>query len=297
MRFPALVSLAMCCSPLAAQFNMDLNSPPSDNLFRDDQLWHGEAANVVPRHAANVSLVQPMRFGLTERLELSTSLAADAFVPNVALKKLWRRNRQRTHFWASKFNVAMATPLVSFAKRRGYDAIADSAGRAPLALSVGHELIYSHAFRNDPNCTRGNEWLVLTASLEVDFGVLLAGDESKQPEYHFLANRTATMVDNGAVARAKLWADWLMGGSFVLHGGVRFYVGSFTKMIACEQQAEVEMFFSKRFSIKGGVMLSQARYTNVDKVLGVMPFADVVFYIGRKKSGEYSLFNPNGIYY
>lgn len=269
-----------------------LNGLRGKEKLRDDVLWHAEGANVVYRGAGNVSLLSASRYGVTEKLELSTYLAEDVARPTVYAKALWMTFNKRW-FVSSRFDIANAYPGLSLAKRFEVERVIRPGADAPLVFEVGHELLVSRAWFTDPNCSDNSAYLILTGGIGLYGGIkCVDGDTLYQPRFHFLANRSETLIDNGFRARLKLWVDGRLTGRIYAHGGIAYHTGFFSKHHAVELQAEGEFFITSRWSAKIGVLTSFAHYEGVDSHAGVWPIVDVTYYFGhRSKAGQSNLFD------
>ncbi len=264
--------------------------------LRDDVIWHAEAANVVYPRAGNVSLLSASRYGMTERLELSTYLVEDVARPTLYAKLLIGVFNKRW-FASSRFNIANAYPGMSLAKRLEVERIIKPDAKVPLVFEVGHELLVSRAWFTDPNCSDNSAYLILTGGIGVYGGIRCAkGDTIDQPRFHFIANRSETLIDKGFRARFKIWADGRITRRLYAHGGLAYHTGFFSKHHAVEIQAEGEFFFNSRLSAKLGFLTSFAHYKGIDSHAAIWPMADVSFYFGkRNKRTESSLFG-RGVY-
>ena len=297
------------------QFNSRFNdqSAKGDSRFthmRDDILWHAESANVVYMGAGNASLLSATRYGLTERMEISTYLVEDVLRPSVYLKVLWNEwvhrsngsrvfqvNNGKKWFLASRFNICNAYPGMSLAQTFKVDRLIGQDDEIPLVFEVGHELLLSRAWYNDPNCSDGSVYFIVSAGLGLYGGFNFSHDvpDLKQLGFHFLANRGETLTGDGFRARLKVWADGVITKRFALHGGLAYHVGTFTHHHAGELQGEAEFFFNSRLSIKGGLLFGWANYTSVDREAGIWPIIDLSYYFGKKHSRSSSLFQ-RGVY-
>lgn len=263
---------------------------------RDDVLWHAESAGVVYEKAGNVSLLSASRWGLTNRLELSTYLAEDVLRPSVYVKALWRVFDKRW-FLASRFNVANAYPGMSLAQGAKVERVIEPEADIPLVFELGHEMLLSRAWFTDPNCSDGSAYLIVSAGLGLyGGGNFSSADDLRQVRFHFLANRGETLTGSGFRARLKVWADGRLTGRVNLHGGIAYHVGTFSSHHAVEIQAEGEYFFSGRWSAKLGFLTSFAHYRDIDSHAAIWPIVDVSYYFGhRSTSGRSSLFK-RGVY-
>lgn len=279
-----------------AQFNENLeaNFGDADALTRrDDQIWSSEAANVVYKKAGNISILSDSRFGMSDRWEISSNLGTDYWVPNLTMKRLFRV-KNKIHYWSFKIKLSTGISGYNFAQKHKYDKIISQDDKIPYVLAGYNELIYSHAFRNDPNCAKDNIWLILTGSLTVDIGLNLKDGTVGQAGYHFLANRSAVLNDWGAYFRAKVWADWLVNSWLVARGGIKYFIGTFNKHHAVELQAEAEAFITSKFSCKLGGLFSVANYTTTKHKTEIYPLVDISYYFGKRKNDrDNKLFDAN----
>lgn len=261
--------------------------------LRDDMLWHAEAANVAYHKAGNVSLLSASRYGVTEKLELSTYLVEDVARPTIYAKRLWAAFDKRRWLVSSRFDIANAYPGMRIAKRKEIERIIRPDAKVPLVFEVGHELLVSRAWYTDPNCSDGSAYLILTGGLGLYAGIKCAdGDTIDQPRFHFIANRSETLIDNGFRARFKFWADGRLPGRVYLHGGIAYHTGFFNKRHAVELQGEAEYFLTSQWSVKAGFLTSFAHYEGISSHAAIWPIVDVTFYFGqRNKAAQGNLFN------
>ncbi|MCQ2204625.1 MAG: hypothetical protein MJZ15_09315 [Bacteroidales bacterium] len=293
------VLLVLSCLDGYSQFNPDLDATKGRRksaTMRDDQLWHHETARTSYRKAGNVSVLTASRVGITERMELSTYLAADFFQPNVMLKCRWNSD-PKLWFFSSRFNIGSAYPGLFYAQKHDKEKFVRREDKLPLAIEFGHELMISRRFSGDVNCTDGSDYLILTASLGTYMGAAFREGSVPQIPRHFLANRSEVLLDNDFLASLKIWADWRMLKWANMHCGVRLFNWSFDRNFAFEFQAEAEGFIVNEFSVKLGGALSIANYESVSRKVGAVPIVDLVYYFGKRKSKERDLFNPNGKLY
>lgn len=272
---------------------MNINQRRGFSKLRDDILWHAESANVVYQGAGNVSLLSATRYGMTDRLELSTYLVEDVIRPTVYAKVLWGVFDRKKWFVSSRFDIANAYPGLSLAQSLEVDRIIKQDVDIPLVFEVGHEILLSRAWYTDPNCSDNSVYLILTGGLGLYGGInCMKADTLEQPRFHFLANRSETLIDNGFRARFKFWVDGRLTNRIYAHGGIYYHTGFFSKHHAVELQGEAEFFFSNRISAKLGFLTSFAHYRGIDKHAAIWPIVDVTYYFGkRNKSEQTSLFD------
>ncbi len=315
-RLFSLLGLLSLCLSLSAQVEADNNNyfynPRKGDdhgkhkmkqleqsiYLRDDFIWHAEAANVVYQKAGNASLLSSSRYGLTDRLELSTYLAEDVLRPNLYAKLLWRVWHNRW-FFSSRFDVANAYSGFKLAQKLKVDRIiSQDVEEYPLVFEMGHEFLLSRAWYQDKNCSDGSAYFILTFGFGTYGGINFTRDikEIQQTRFHFLANRGKTVTDDAFRCKLKVWADGKINGRLFLHGGLMYHAGSYMKRHAVEIQAEGEFFFNARISAKAGLLTSFAHYQNIEKHAAIWPIVDFSYYFGRKKLRSSTLFEK-GVYH
>lgn len=289
------LSLLLALMPIKveAQFNENLDDKwgkEDEMLRRDDQIWSQEAANTVYNKAGNLCFTSETRIGLSDQWEISSNLGADIFAPNIFLKKLFKISNKQ-EYWSFKVGLITGAPGYHIAQKHKYGKIISADDDVPFVIDTNGELIYSYAFRHDPNCAKDNAWLILSNSIAAHVGLNANGKHVSQAGYHFLANRAETLRDWSAYIRAKVWADWLVNSWLVLRGGLKYYFGNFEKHHALEAQVEGEFFLVSSLGIKVGGLASYAHYTSVNKKIGFFPSADITYYFGKKQDRENKLFD------
>ncbi len=298
MRGLLLLLLALISVSASAQFNKDLdkiNGLGVGTRYRDDVLWSNESAGIVPKRKANVSLCTPTRYGIARDWELSTSIVGDVFRPKIEAKNQFHSS-SHTWYFAHKMGLATAYTGLKIAQNNGATSIVDSVATIPLVGEASYEIMASHVYRTDLNCSDGSPWLILTFSLTNYVGFPIDGsDDLPQIRRHFLANRGESLTKGwGYVGRLKIWVDALVQDWLYVRGGTFFYSGTFKKSFAFELHAFGEFMITPRFSASAGAMLSAANYRDVDKKVSVLPMVDLTCYIGHKARKTSLLFDPSG---
>ncbi len=255
------------------------------NDRRDDLLWHSETANTIYHGAANISLVNPSRYGLRSDLELSSSLLLNYWVPNLTLKKRWQNNNW---YIASKHGLYSATPGFNWAQRKNHTSIIDDDAEVPFVLSMKNELIFSRLIMNHDRCGRDKPYIILSGGIGVDFGVSFGDSTLREIEGHFLTNRSPALTGSGYTAYAKLRADWQMNPYLILGGGFKYFRGDFSGSGALEHNADIQAFILPAFSVSAGYALSIANYKD-ESTLGIIPFLDLTWYIGKRQGRQKGL--------
>jgi hypothetical protein len=152
-------------SPAALAFAfafLNTASAPSTDLSVDGKT--GGTAQTLPKGHMDVGMWAPLRYGLTDDLELSTHPLLDARMPNLRVRQRWASLRG----WqvATLHEIAYPTPLLRDFRREG------TLGLFPLDTEIPHILSFRNViFMSMP----GDDGRDLTVSLGLR-GAALAGD-------------------------------------------------------------------------------------------------------------------------
>ncbi len=296
---------------------------------RDDLLWHAESAGVVYYHTGNVSLLSATRFGLTDRVELSTFIVEDALRTSLYAKVLWKATKPNSYnfrsggfsiidknvgnssskkrggipkrkntrwFLTSRFDVANSYLGMKLCQSLEVDRIISPDAEIPLVFEIGHEFLASKAWYTDQNCSDGSVYFILTFGLGLYGGFNFSSvDDLPQAQFHFMANRGETTTGDGFRARLKVWLDGRLSKRWNIHGGLYYHCGTFKYHHALELQAEGEFFFSNKWSGKIGFLTSFANYTKIESHAAIWPIIDVSYYFGKRKLRSGTLYQK-GVY-
>lgn len=257
---------------------------------RDDYLWHEESAGTVSKRCGNLSLLSASRYGVNDRVTLSTFLVQDVVRPALYCKVLWKVLNKRW-FFASRFGVENAYPGMRLCQKHELFGVSPDF-EPPMAFELSHEFLATYGFFRDANCSDGSLWLALTGGLAF-FGSINFRNcpDLEQLEWHFIANRGETLVGDGFRGHLKVWADWKINPRWSVHGGPFLHFGGFRKHAAFELRAEGEFFINALFSVKAGGFLSCANYERVKSKIGGLPMVDFTWYFGKAKLRGKELFD------
>lgn len=289
------IALSVLCTITSAQFNVDRDADKGtrQSTRRKDVLASSESAYVASKGSGNISLASDSRYTFTHNWEWSTRLSSDFLIPTLTTKYMWYTDGSRIYA-ASKVSVATSRPGLSFARNQGKTkAMPDSIANIPTIIELGNEVLISFFTRGDPNCTNGDEYFILTFSIEGRMGINF-DDDLPQTGYHFLANRWASLGSGGRYMRMKVWVDAVCNHWLAVHGGASLFSGTFRQPFAFELTADGEVFLTRCLTVKAGCTMSAAGYESTASKLGVLPFVDLSYYFGRRKTSNSYLFDPTG---
>lgn len=261
------------------------------NDLRDDLLWHSETGNTGYNNSGNISVTNPSRFGLTEDLELYSTLGYDYWAPNLGLKKHW--NHYGHWYVASKHMFYSGTTGFNWAQKKEKLEVIDPDVEVPIVLSMRNELLVSYVFITTGTCKKPKPFLILTGAIGADYGYPIVGNSLREMEYHFLTNRSPATTGSSWMAFAKLRADWQVFDFLAARGGFTYFYGDFTNNQALEHRLYGELFAFPYLSFSAGYMMSYAKY-DIGNNFKIIPFADLTLYFGRKQKRQKGLWGKKG---
>ncbi|MBN2166663.1 MAG: hypothetical protein JW717_10330 [Marinilabiliaceae bacterium] len=273
------------------QADMPFASVPKTSMqtgmLRDDMIWKSESGNTIYNRAGNISIFEPCRYGVSNGLELQSHVLIDYWVPNLFVKKRWYNKNK--WFLSTRHGLYSAYSGLNFAKDRNMTDIIDSGVSVPFVLGVKNELLISRAFIKDYSCTPNQPSWILNTGIGFDFGVPFETSELNEIEGHFIANRSASMIDNGYFAYIFAGAIIQVNRSILVNASLKYFYGSFSGNHAVEQKTMAEFFLSDFISASVGYKVSIAGYQNTS-AFGIIPVLDITWYLGKKESREKGLF-------
>lgn len=254
------------------------------DLYRDDMLYHWESAYVTPKDRGNYSLLKYSRWGLGNNWEISTNIGEAAFRPIIGGKYQWAQ-WGKLNIISSYLTLSTFYPGMTLAEKFGIDEIIKPGEEKAQVCELGHELLYSHVWSSDPNCSTGNPYLVLTLSMANYWGIGINEVEMRPFACHVLAPRSNTYGKSGYRMHLKGWVDGYANKWLTYHvGGYIHITPGLKSPVSLEGRGEAEFFITPICSVSFGGILSFGYFEGVKPLLMPFPMVDVSFYFGKKQS-------------
>lgn len=150
-------------------------------------------------------------------------------------------------------------------------------------------MIASRLFYSPVSCNPTQPYLMLSASLGVDFGIPFSDEEVYSDERHFFTPRSMAYNGEGWVAILALRGDWQINSYLYLRGGLRTLTGNFGGTVAWEQHGAVEYLLNSSVSVSAGYTLG---FGDIGaSTFGFLPFFDISIYFGKKQTRSRQLFD------
>jgi len=111
-------------------------APPA---FADNAPWSGRRAATLPRGRFEVGVFSPLRYGLTDRLELSAHPLAFFVAPNARIKI--GINDSATWHIATRHTLSYPTPLLKLISREGSGGVLPNTAKVPQIIALDNTVM------------------------------------------------------------------------------------------------------------------------------------------------------------
>jgi hypothetical protein len=266
-------------------FNALQSNDPNLADRRDDFIWSASTASTSYRNAGNIGLSSASRYGLTSGLELQTWLGLDYHAPNIFLKKEISRKKILV---SSLHGVYSAWPGFKYVYDGKDTFLADSVSGVPTVISIKNQLLLSRPFYYKLDCTPHQPYLILSASLALDYGISLNDEDIYIERQHLFTPRSISYAGKGLLGTVSVRADWQILQGFYGRCELRSLLGNFISGVTLEQQLSAEYFLLRKVSIEGAYILGYGRFGPHN--FSVWPYLNLSFYFGKKQGRERGLF-------
>jgi len=247
----------------------------SVTLIGQETIWTIGSARTVPKKEAEFGILQPFRYGLTDKTELSTSpLLLLSFSPNISIKHRWYEG----NIWiASKHTFNNPTLLLEGLSDIGY--LKDSLDNplfadAPYIYSLWNEGIFTYRYAAEQ---------VVSAHIGFRFALKTRDSTLQIINKPFLYQRSS-IYHNKLLWYLGFDFDGNIYESMNYSAGIDFYsVGFGVDDWAIEQQFKLIWNRSVKFAALIGYSLSYGSYPTENK-FSIFPVADLIWKINKKKT-------------
>ncbi len=205
--------------------------------------WSGRRAETVSKGRWEVGIFAPLRYGLTDDVELAAHPLAFFVVPNLTAKVSWTDDRP----WriGTRHGVHYPTPLLRMLSREGSGGILPADTEVPHIIAITNEVL---ATTTIPLFYR---WV--TVRLGVTIAPNIGGEEVIPPiELPVVFPRTAAYSSN-IVGHAGIGFEGKIVSTFyLLWDGAVFFTPGFEGTYAFESTLEASWRPSDRFMLSAG---------------------------------------------
>ena len=111
------------------------------DISAQNNKWSAGTAWTLPKKRAEMGIFQPLRYGLTESVELSTFLLPNIVIPNISLKKGWKNNEYFTI--ATKHELMYPSTLLKRIAREGTGEILPEDTKVPHIITLKNQFLFT----------------------------------------------------------------------------------------------------------------------------------------------------------
>ena len=230
------------------------------------EVWTGRRADTLPAGRWEVGVFGPLKYALTDKVELSTHPLAFFVLPNVSAKISWNENRP----WrlATRHGVHYPTLALKLISREGTGGVLPAATDVPHIIGLTSEVL---ATTNVPLYRR---WF--TVRLGFTVAARFGGERLPAIELPVLFPRTAAYSSWGTGHAGLALEGELIGPFYYLLDTTMFVIPGFEGAFAFENTAQLSWRPSTRFMLTAGGRAIYGGYPYGER-LHLVPMIDAKF--------------------
>lgn len=245
-------------------------------------LWTLETAICLEKFQFRVGGFQSSRVGLTDRIEASTNVLGNAFVPNIGIKKQWFN---RGIIIATKHSVYYPKLGLNLAQKTNFRKWIGDTSFIPQAPILKNEVLISRYFKKCKCCP--NIYLV---TLKVGASMnAFKNDTIFYPIKHSLLYQRTDVINNNYLLNVGLDLQGPIIEWFDFSIDVDYYKVFGTETWAIEHKGLVRFNFSEQFNFFGGYKFAYNPNEGVKKIY-FFPLIDAVYKFGFTPKPKNGLF-------
>ncbi len=243
---------------------------PSSASAQDDggaaQVWTGRRADTLPKGRWEVGVFGPLKYAVTDDIELSTHPLAFFVLPNVTAKISW--NDDRPWRFATRHGLHYPSIALRILSKEGTGGILPADTEVPDIVGFTNEVL---ATTNVPLFRR---WF--TVRLGFTVAARFGGEPLPAMELPILFPRTAAYSSWGTGHAGLALEGEIVGPVYYLIDTTMFVIPGFEGAFAFENTAQISWRPNERIMITGGARAIYAGYP-IGERLHVLPVVDLKF--------------------
>lgn len=255
--------------------------------LRDDYVWGINTAFTTYHGAMDINVLSPLRYGLSEKVELNSNILMCIFSPNIFIKYQIKKGK----VWiASRHGVYFPTMALKYLDSKGYiTGISDSTA-IPFVGDLRNELILSYPFFDKTSCNSTQPYLILSFLGGVDFGMSSSPYNPTSLTKPWLVSRMSAISGNGFMTRILGRVDYMYYNTIKLEGEIAVINDNFTNRWGFENRGTAKFFLYQNLSVSVGWLFAKSTSYSQPKY-GIMPFLDLSLNLGTKQNKMKGLWN------
>lgn len=230
------------------------------------EVWTGRRAETLPQGRFEVGVFSPLRYGLTERLELSTHPLAFFVVPNLSAKIAW--NDERPWRFSTRHGVHYPSLLLRTLSREG------TGGLLPSTTDVPHIFAFTNELLATTQIPLFRRWITVRLGFTVAPDI---GDETVPPiELPIVFPRTAAYGNFGTGHAGIALEGQIVSAFYFFVDATMFVIPGYEGSFAFENTLMLSWRPSQRFMLAAGGRTIYGGYPYGARFHGV-PMIDAKF--------------------
>lgn len=251
-------------------------------------IWRIGTARTLPKGIFRVGVFNPLSYGITDKLEVSTHPLLFFVFPNASVKKLWYVT-ERPWYLSTRHTLNYPSIALNIVSRKQFGGVLPENTKVPFILGLSNEFLASTWLIKKTSCTPPD--LLLTLKLGLKVAAKIGDNTIPTIDYPLIYQRTAIYQK-----KTYLWYFGAGLDGYLPHTIFNFSVDFDLFSVKFFDDYAVEhkglLVWSnkeERFTVAGGYLLSWGTYpfgTN----LKVFPLIDCIWKFKRKRKVEKGLF-------
>lgn len=216
----------------------------------NNNIWSIGTAYNLPQGRLEVGIFHPLRYGLSERVELATHPILFFVMPNISLK--WSHIQKSDFAVATRHSLTYPTPLLRLSSMEGTGGIISPEFYIPHVVEFYNELLFSKSISDNHLITGKAGFSLAAKSDELDEGALI--------DYPMAYHRLAVYY-HGYGLRCGVDMQGPMAGKFnYLVDGDIFYIPGVDYNFSFENKGMIHWRFSDYSELCFGYKLIYGEY-------------------------------------
>lgn len=255
------------------------------NSYRDDYIWGTNTAFTTPKSAKDISVVNSSRFGMSDKMELSSNILMNFVAPNLFFKYSYKQKK----LWiSSRHGLYSATMGMERLSEFDYVQKIDTTDKVPIAITLRNEIILSYPLFNTLDCASSQPYLIFSFIGGVDYGYRFSSWSGATINNAFLEPRSSALLGDGFMFRGMCRVDYLPTQRWKIEGEISAINNNFNSMWGFEAKGVAKYFIYLNLSCSMGFM--SAYSTGVSSpAYSILPMIDLTYYLGTRQNRERGL--------
>ena len=238
-----------------------------------DQSWNLGQASTIEKGRLETGVFLPLRYGITETLEVSTFPLFDFIMPNVTIKKNFVNKKDKLYF-STEHSFLYPTLALKLVSKRGIFGLLPETSKIPQIISTEHAFILTYKF---------SDYFVVTTRAGLFVPIIFNSVKDEDfPELDMMLLYQRTISYKGLlVYNLSLDIDGKIFSNFFYGVDVDFYksIPAEGKELPLNIESKILLTWksSKDFAIFLGAKFIWGDYPGGKADLTILPLFDVAF--------------------